>query len=136
VDDWLLEHNLDGEVYTGVAATEENIRRLLGSFDGIRRFYCCLSSTQTEDSLACWGEVGQRVVEASLPDNPRYSVLSRTSMPSGRFINLRPGDGQVYSVDESHLISPQDCLSLFLTFLTSRRIPTPYVVVDTAYFCR
>ncbi|MFO0966044.1 MAG: hypothetical protein U0793_10730 [Gemmataceae bacterium] len=123
---WLLEQDNEGEIYTLPSVDRATIDRVIGSFDGSARFYCCLCDTSDDSCLWCVGEPDRRIVEGRLIDGPRirHFVLRRSS-GGNRPVKVCYGaePAEVVTVASAEILTAADALSVFDAFHRDKSIP-------------
>lgn len=137
-DDWVLEYDNGGEIYTtSVDVSRDRIEQCLSQFDGTTTFYFGFSRTSADERLHYFGEPDKRVLEG-LYGRSRGGfnfVVRKSSRVSGAPVPVKCGAGptQAFLVDPSEMLTPAEALAVMDYFRTTEELPPGYVAHPKAY---
>jgi hypothetical protein len=133
---WLLALDNKGEVYTRSRTNEQLIEEVLNSFDGVARFYCCLSDPDDESCLWCVGEPDRRLVEGRLleDDTIFHFVLRRRSSEDDSPAKVKHGMElkDTVNVAYSEILTAAEAVAVFKAFYRNKRIPEDFTQIAKA----
>jgi hypothetical protein len=136
VDNWLLEYDSEGEIYTVPSTDSSEIERVLNLFDGSTVFYCALYDCTNDTCLWCTGEPDRRIIEGRLFDarTLHHFVLRRTSCEDAREVTVRHGvePDAVVTVPSTEVLTAAESVAVFLAFYQARVIPSDFESVAKA----
>lgn len=130
---WILDYDNDGEVYTNLEPSRENIERCLSWFDGRTKFGCGIGRERADTGLRCFGEPDKRFIEGMRDGTP--FVVRKAGPAGGAAVMVRYGAGPTQSIliDPSDLLTPAEALAVMLSFRESEQIPSGYVAEPKTY---
>jgi hypothetical protein len=115
-DHWILAYDNEGEVYTNLEPTRENIEHCLSWFNGTTTFGCDIGRGDVDTMLRCFGEPDRRFIEG-MRDGSSF-VVRKEGPVGGTRVPVRhgAGPGQSFLVDPSEVLTPAEALRVMLFF--------------------